>query len=76
MLVQYDARHNQQQESAQLMAGSRHTQTNESTQCCLHTVMLYSQKLFPSSRLISIYTYIPAYFVRNSCELKRTKVKS
>jgi len=31
--------------------------TNQSTQCCLHTVMLYSQKLFPSIVLIDIYVH-------------------
>ena len=70
MLAQYEARHNQQQASVQLMA-STHTHTTRTAvctqSCCTHT------NCFLPRGLSACHTYIPTSFVRNSCELKRTK---
>jgi hypothetical protein len=76
VLTQYDARHNQQQESCPLMAGSSHTHTHTHTRqtkadylqlCCTQ------RNYFLPRGLLAYRTYIPASFIRNSCELKRTE---
>ena len=73
MLAQFKARHNHRPASVQLMASTRNTHNTTAGSavytplCCTH------RNYFLPRRLSAYYTYIPASFVRNSCELKRTK---